>query len=199
MRPSSQLSRLSLVLSWGCGLGKRSNYERIDKDKYLTIDPRAVKALAPFLKPGQRYIEPCAGAGDLIDGLKATGLECVAAFDIEPERDDIVRADALDLGFADRMIITNPPWTRAILHSMIKHFAATARESWLLFDADWMHTKQATRFEPILTDIVSVGRLKWFREDDPRQKGHDPVDNCAWYRFANDKFGATRFWPRSAD
>lgn len=179
-------------------MSKRSTYPREPRDLYRTVDPRAVPPLLLHVKPGTRFVEPCAGAGDLSDRLVAAGLVRMAAFDIEPLRADIQRADARGFQMPPQWeaeFITNPPWTREILHALIWWLSAQA-PTWLLFDADWMHTLQAAPFKPIMTDVVSVGRLKWFTEDDPRQKGNDPMDNCAWYRFAGDKWGATKFWGR---
>lgn len=51
-------------------MGKRSNFPRIDKDFYSTIDPRAIPPLLAHLGEGVRYAEPCAGAGALIDLLE---------------------------------------------------------------------------------------------------------------------------------
>lgn len=73
--------------------------------------------------------------------------------------------------------ITNPPWTRSLLHPLIVHLSNQA-PTWLLFDADWMHTKQAAPYLDRLVRIVSVGRLKWI----PDSK-MDGKDNCAWYLF----------------
>jgi len=52
--------------------------------------------------------------------------------------------------------------------------------TWLLFDADWMHTKQAEEYLSRCEKIISVGRLKWIADSD-----HAGKDNCAWYLFGN--------------
>jgi hypothetical protein len=88
-------------------------------------------------------------------------------------------------------IITNPPWDRKILHPMIEHFSAM-RPTWLLFDADWMHTKQSAPFMPYLRKIVSVGRVKWI--PDSKMTGKD---NCAWYLFDQNGQGSTQFYGRT--
>ena len=90
-------------------------------------------------------------------------------------------------------IITNPPWDRKILHPMIEHFASM-RPTWLLFDADWMHTKQSTPYMDYCQKIVSVGRVKWI--PDSKMTGKD---NCAWYLFDQDPtlaHEATKFYGR---
>lgn len=45
-------------------MGKRSDFEKIDKDFYRTFDRRAVEPLIPLIK-GCKYVEPCYGLGDL--------------------------------------------------------------------------------------------------------------------------------------
>jgi hypothetical protein len=50
--------------------------------------------------------------------------------------------NALDIQAAS-MFITNPPWDRKVLHPLIEHLSSIA-PTWLLFDADWMHTKQSS-------------------------------------------------------
>lgn len=156
-------------------MGKRSSFERNPRDYYRTWDRRAVAALLPHLMPGTRFVEPCAGRGDLVDQLVAAGHTCVDAFDIEPQRQDIGHGDALKIKAAGNFIwITNPPWRRDILHPMIESLADQA-PLWILLDADWVHTKQAIPFLPRLRAIVSVGRLRW--EEDTTMDGKD---NCVW-------------------
>lgn len=159
-------------------MGKRSDFPRRKNDLYTTFDPRAVAALSPHLAPGTRFVEPCAGAGDLIDQLVAAGHRCLAAWDIEPKRRDIFEADALKRKcLSGAMYITNPPWTRVLLHALIVHLSDQA-PTWLLFDADWAHTKQAAPYMSRLRKVVSVGRLKWIPGSE-----HDGKDNCAWHLF----------------
>jgi len=166
-------------------VGKRSNFERIPRDFY----PTPLIAALPLLRHlPQRfsYIEPCAGDGALIDAL-ACG-RCVWAGDIKPGRGDIVQRNALECNdYNADFIITNPPWDRKILHPMIAHFASM-RPTWLLFDADWVHTRQSASYMPWLRKIVSVGRIKWIPESTMTGK-----DNCAWHLFDSNAHGATEF------
>lgn len=173
-------------------MGKRSDFKRVEKDFYRTWDPRAVSALKHFLKAGQTFAEPCAGDGTLTDQLEALGLTCLYQYDIEPMRDDIDKVDALELTSNDvwgsDLILSNPPWSRNILHPMIERFA-NLKPTWLLFDSDWAYTKQSKELmSKYCTDIVVVGRLKWI--EGTKMSGKD---NCAWYRFSNQKTGPTLF------
>lgn len=159
-------------------MGKRSDFERRKNDLYETFDPRAVKALLPHLLPGTRFHEPCAGKGVLIPQLIDHGHVCVGAYDVEPGAENIRLADARQLTVqTGDAFITNPPWTRQLLHPIIVNLSDQL-PTWLLFDADWAHTKQAAPFRDRLRRIVSVGRLKWI----PGTK-MDGKDNCAWYLF----------------
>jgi len=52
------------------------------------------------------------------------------------------------------------------------------RPTWLLFDADWAHTKQAIPYLEMCLKIVAVGRVKWIEGSEGPGK-----DNAAWYLF----------------
>lgn len=169
-------------------MGKRSSFPRNEQDYYPT-PIEAVRPLEPFLQRC-RFVEPCAGNGALVDHLTAMGHTCIDAFDIHPKRHDVRMKNARTAGQSLRngdYIITNPPWDRKILHPMIEHFSA-ARPTWLLFDADWMHTQQSRPFTKYLKKIVSVGRVKWIPGSKMTGK-----DNCAWYLFDRTYFGPTEF------
>jgi len=166
-------------------MGKRSpGFKRRKHDKYDT-PYEAVPALIPHLAPVSSFCEPCAGKGLLIDHLQDMDIRCISAFDIKPRRDDIKKLNALkdfkkwQIHGAD-YIITNPPWTRQLLHPMIDIFR-NITTTWLLFDADWMHTKQAKPYLEYCSLVVSVGRISWMGN------GVSGKDNCAWYRFGLDK------------
>ena len=171
-------------------MGKRSDFERVPRDFYPT--PReAVLPLLRHLSPGTRFAEPCAGDGALVDHLREAGHLCTHASDIEPRRADIQEADALSGPWAGHtMFITNPPWDRKILHPLIVHLSDVA-PTWLLFDADWMHTRQSAPFMPRLRRIVSVGRVKWI--PDSKMTGKD---NCAWHLFDKPSNGPAEFYGR---
>ena len=174
-------------------MGKRSDFEREKLDFYPT-PYAALKPLLRHLPEAVRFAEPCAGDGRLIDLLQAEGHRCVASFDVQPRRNDIVLKDASFMTAQDinraAMIITNPPWDRAPLHQIIERGLALC-PTWLLFDADWMHTRQAAPYLRHCSKIVSVGRVKWIENTDQTGK-----DNCCWYLFEPDANGATQFYGR---
>lgn len=177
-------------------MGKRSNFRRRKHDSYLTFDRRAGNALAPHLPWACRFWEPCAARGDLIEQLESFGAQCVAATDIIPADERVYRLDALQATAGDveaigaTHIITNPPWTRPLLHRLIMHFSAI-RPTWLLFDADWIHTAQSGPFTHRLQKVVSVGRLIWIEGTNTTGK-----DNVAWHLFDARHKGPTEFYGR---
>jgi hypothetical protein len=184
-------------------MGKRSNFERIPRDFYPTPMEAVFPLVAQVTPPkGHRktwFYEPCVGDGALVQHLHASNRFLLAgASDIQPTGEysglcstlDALDLDERRIGNA-HCIITNPPWDRKILHPMIERFSAM-RPTWLLFDADWMHTKQSAPFMPWLRKVVSVGRVKWI----PDSK-HTGKDNCCWYLFDQHAEGPTEFVGRA--
>ena len=159
-------------------MGKRSNFKPHKLDAYATPE-EAVLPLLSHLPKGSYYAEPCAGDGALIRILQKHGHKCVAAYDVEPRHKIVKQADASFLTREDmnraNLVITNPPWGRDVMHQIIERSLFWG-PTWLLFDADWMHTKQAAPYLPHCKKIVSVGRVKWFGNTAGK-------DNCCWYLF----------------
>ena len=153
-------------------MGKRSKFERREADFYPT--PRAaVVPLIPHLHGIRAFAEPCAGDGALVRHLESFGLRCVYAGDIRSGQDAL----ALDHYGAADAVITNPPYTRELMHSLIAHFQRIA-PTWLLLETDWASTWQALPFLPSCSDIVTIGRVKWIEGSKYTGK-----DNHAWYSF----------------
>lgn len=177
-------------------MGKRSSFTRRPQDAYDT-PLAAVTPLLGHLRPGLRYIEPCAGRHDLVDHLAPRAV-CLAAMDITPRDERVFRADALEICAEDardsgaEAFITNPPWTRDILHALIVTLS-DALPTWLLFDADWIHTRQAAPHLWRLRRVVSVGRVKWIEGS-----AHTGKDNCAWHLFDAKGTGPAEFYGRAA-
>ena len=172
-------------------------FERIPKDLYETTAP-AVAPLLPHLAPGTEFGEPCAGRGALVDLLQAAGHKCVWATDIAPKREDIGELNAMTLprlgvrNIRAQRWITNPPWTRSILHPIIDRLSAML-PCWFLFDADWSYTRQSESLIWRCSRIVPVGRIKWIPDSD-----HVGFDNCAWYEFLPGHTAGPLFVPRGA-
>lgn len=178
-------------------MGKRSQFERVPRDFYPTPE-EAVKPLVDHLpQNGFSFVEPCAGDGRLVDHIERLteySGNCHFACDIEPQRSDIHKWNALDITIFNvqdmDLCITNPPWERNFLHNFIDKWL-DIMPTWLLFDADWMHTKQSATLMTYCSKIVSVGRVKWVEGSK-----HTGKDNCAWYLFDRNHRGATEFYGR---
>jgi len=168
-------------------MGKRSDFPKIEKDAYMTTDAKAVRPLQVFfggtnLTRKISYYEPCAGNGDLIR-LLGDSFVCDGYSDIEKDA-RVTEYETTALYF-----ITNPPWTRSILHPIIENLRKQ-RPTWLLFDADWMFTAQSAPYMKYCRTILPVGRLKWIPDSNNTGK-----DNCAWYLFVNQETPCT-FFPK---
>lgn len=173
-------------------MGKRSSFERVAQDKYMTVDPVPVRRLQRHLPAGVKFVEPCAGNGDLIKSMEWHGHECVYACDIKPGRKVIEKRNALTLDKRWRrsvgagMFVTNPPWTRSIMHDLMLHLPSLL-DTWMLLDADWAHTAQAVPYLDRCSHMVAVGRVKWFR-------GLGGLENSAWFFFPHRQHvGGPRF------
>jgi hypothetical protein len=153
-------------------MGKRSNFKRREADFYPT-PWAAVVPLIPYLRGIRSFAEPCAGDGALVRHLEGFGLRCVYAGDIRSGQDAL----ALDHYGAADAIITNPPYSRAVMHRLIEHFERIV-PTWLLLESDWASTRQAAPFMASCSDIVSIGRVKWIEGSK-----HTGKDNYAWFRF----------------
>lgn len=170
-------------------MGKRSDFERRDRDFYETWDTRAVIPLGRHLKMHTMYHEPCAGNGALIDNLSGIGAICTGANDIEPGRVGIDKLDALKLDrCVGQMFITNPPWLSTMLLPLVDHLTTLA-PTWMLLSADFMHNEYRNEAKRLGVRPVSqimrhcriiqaVGRVQWMRDSDNGAK-----DNCCWYLF----------------
>lgn len=168
-------------------MGRRSSFKRIPRDLYPT-PAEALPSLLPHLRPRTRFCEPCAGDGRLARMLEDAGHRCVGQWDIQPLASGIERYDARTRRHPQaRVYITNPPWTREVLHELIP-WLSDHRPTWFLMDANWAFTKQARPFRDRCVKIVAVGRLKWF-PDTP----HASKDDSAWYLFDGRHDGPTEF------
>ena len=177
-------------------MGKRSDFERVERDFYPT-PIEAVIPLVPHLPDKGLFAEPCAGDGRLIRHIEElTGLLGYWMTDVEPMADFVGDGDATtDKIVGCDVCITNPPWNRKILHPIIENLS-TQMPTWLLFDADWIHTKQSIPYLTKLKKVVSIGRVKWIEGSKSVGK-----DNCCWYLFDDRDYGTNgdpiRFFGRT--
>ena len=106
--------------------------------------------------------------------LESFGLPCLFTGDIRTTGQD---AFALNHYSAARLHYHESALYRPAMHALIEHFQRIA-PTWLLIDYDWSATKQAAKYVPHCSDIVTIGRVKWIEGSK-----HTGKDNHAWYRF----------------
>lgn len=144
-------------------MSKFSNFERIPRDLYETLDSRAIPPNFLRYITGKRFYEPSCGSGKLIDHLKPYA-ECVGASDIVPLGVGVEK-DALELSEDDLKdadcIITNPVYKKDILLPLISHLSSL-RPTWLLLPADLAHNGYMVPYMKKCERVVSVGRLYFF-------------------------------------
>jgi hypothetical protein len=128
--------------------------------------------LLRLLAPGTRFIEPCAGAGDLVGHLERAGHVCVASYDLP------IDARTASYATADAVFITNPPWRPQFEPNKIIANLSDQRPLWALLYSDWLFTLRATPFLPRLRTVAVVGRMKWIEGS-----AHSGYENCCWCLF----------------
>jgi len=173
-------------------MGRRSNFEKIPRDYYPTIDPQAVpETFLSFIR-GKIYAEPCYGEGAL-HRLIGDNAKCGWASDIEVrgKRNPAIELDATMLTqdhlIGVDVIVTNPMFTWTALEPLLKHLP-TLRPTWLLLPANVMHNKRMGPYMAKCNWVVSVGRLYWFRSQWAEGLSNHQVDNyTGWYDFSNNK------------
>ncbi len=151
-------------------------FKRNERDYYPT-PLSAVLPLLPHLYTGTIFEEPCAGDGRLVDHLESNGFSCSYSCDIEPQRADIAKFNALDIKTTEAdCFITNFPWEWKILQPLLDHLPNIA-PTWSLLSADIMHNKRMIPYMKRCAKIASVGRVSWM------DNGTSGFDNCAWFLF----------------
>ena len=158
-------------------MSKRSSFEKIPRDFYPTTDPNVL--VPEFIRSirGRRYAEPCCGEGDLTELLTEVSI-CKWESDIENRGAgkvwDAMCLSKHELEKCD-LIITNPPFTKSVLLPLIDHFT-TLKPTWLLLPSDMMHNKYFGSYMDKCSKVVSIGRVKWFKDSKATS-----TDNFCWY------------------
>ncbi len=117
---------------------RRPGLKPRDRDDWPTPWP-AVVPLLKLLEPRTKFIEPCCGAGELVEHLKRAGHVCAVACDLP--------IDARTASYAiepDTIFVTNLPWRRQFGMNDIIVNLSDQRPLWGLVYADWLFTSRAT-------------------------------------------------------
>ena len=168
-------------------MGKRSSFPRNKHDFYATPFAPVAELVRGPLAPGLTFIDPCVGAGDIVDHLRTLGRICLGALDLVPKRADVVCRDSLSLSPEDApegvSFITNPAWTRQLLLPLIDHLAALAL-TWCLLPLDIQANLYFARYLTPgayrLHKVQPVARVKWIDGSKYTAK-----DNACWYLFGH--------------
>lgn len=158
----------------------------------------AVRPLIGYLPAEADWIEPCAGAGDLIRHLRLLwpGGNLVHACDLMPRAEGVVRGNALRLEARPGLYITNPPWPVTGAKGdpalgIIRHLAALA-PTWALLPWDFMANAYFAEVARACVMVVPIGRVSWLNN------GQGGKDNACWAKFDAAHDGPTRLLARAA-
>jgi hypothetical protein len=160
-------------------------FPKIPQDRYYTPF-RPVVPLIPHIKHIDSYAEPCEGKRDLIRHLHYFGKACSYSNDLDHGVD--ARTDPALAGA--KAIITNPPYTWAVLSVMIERFMSIG-ETWLLLELAFLSNAQAAPYLRHCSDVVPVGRIKWFADSK-----FESAKDYAWFRFHRDHTSYPTVHPR---
>lgn len=175
-------------------MGKRSNFERRERDFYPTPFS-AVFPLIKHLKKGDTFSEPCCGQNDLVQHLQFYNFMCTSATDID-RGFDLFNIKPHDFSvISSKYFITNPPWPQASGRGeptlkIIKHLSAL-KPTWLLLPADFCQNKYFNLVSNYCSKIIAVGRVKWIKGSK-----HVSKENCCWYLFNKHNKKITKFYGR---
>lgn len=167
---------------------KPSGYERIQGDKYYT-PAWVTDALLSVEKFDGAILDPGAGAGHIVDALKARGQEA-AGIDISPDAEGIDHMDFFyvqALAGRGRHIVANPAYGTGgrIAVDFIKHSLAltqvTSGKVAMLLRVDF---DSANGRRPIFQDHPAFAakyaltkRIRWANLE---QSGSGPTENHCW-------------------
>jgi hypothetical protein len=151
---------------------RRPNLPPRERDEWST-PLRAVVPLLKFLDPDTKFIEPCAGPGELIGHLEQAGHRCIGSYDLPT--DARTTSYAIEPG---AIFITNVPWRRQFgMNDIISNLSDQA-PLWALIYADWLFTSRALPLLPRLRAIVVIGRVMWVPNSES-----SGMENSCWCLF----------------
>jgi hypothetical protein len=156
-------------------MSKRTHgHEPRERDEYTT-PWKAVVPLLRLLEPGTRFIEPCAGPGELVEHLEVAGHICDGFYDLPID----ARSATYAIGAADAVFVTNPPWRHQFGPFEIIANLSDQRPLWALVPSDWLFNVNALPWLPRLHAIAAIGRVKWIA-DSAHGGGYE---NSCWCLF----------------
>ena len=143
---------------------RNQSFDRVSRDYYPTIDPKAIPPNLLKHIRGKTYAEPFYGEGDLEDLLMDIAT-CKWRSDIRETVGCSSVRDALTLTSSDLegcdITISNPPYQKDVLLSLIDHLVSL-KPTWLLLPADNLHNGYMVPYMKQCERVISVGRLYFF-------------------------------------
>ena len=150
------------------GFTKRAN------DYYPTPFEQAA-VLHQHLPPGTRFVEPCAGAGDLVRHLQHFGHVCTHACDIDPQDPLIDVGDGASIAPGVEPIITNPPWSKGLLLPLLTAWLTAGRDVVVLLPVNTICNVYWAPFAPHTHSLMPAGRPRWIPNSP-----HKAKDDAVW-------------------
>ena len=138
---------------------KDGRFKRNERDFYPT-PAKAVMPLLPHLKPGTRFIEPCAGEGHLVGHLKRVGHVLVGASICPSTRDRRAMTSRTPISSSPIRRTAARPATKISCLRFLVNLSNQA-PLWALVDGDWLFTRASAPFMPRLVTVIAIGRVRW--------------------------------------
>lgn len=154
-----------------------------------------------------KFMEPCAGAGDIVKVLNEFGYSDIRQFDIKPRHSDILKLDFINdrddvydklriLGWPD-VTITNPPFKLA-LEFLLQCFELTRMSVFFILPLDYLHGSE--RYDVLYKNGYKQWRLKtvyaferrplFGAQYNPAHKIPTGATSFAWFEFENGHKGS---------
>lgn len=170
----SLLEKPSKTIKVTTKVGRWDNFTKFEKREqdYWPTPQSAVVPLLPFIDTIRMFAEPCVGEGHIVRWLENDQRKATWTSDAEVD----ARTHQYPTNTFEAFI-TNPPWSRPVMHEIIENLRRQ-KTTWMLIDADWMHTKQAIEYLKYCRTIISIGRVQWV----PNSTSTG-TRNCCWYEF----------------
>jgi len=158
-----------------------SNYPRRADDNYQTIDPRCTDSLLEYIHPGGRCVDICAPDGSgIAERLQELGFPAVLLPDAFAQWD-----------YHDKdWIVTNPPYERPIVDTIIRHAVELVEDGYIagaafLLRTSFDHAKnRAALFAaPGYHGQIKLRYRPWWSEERKAQ----PIHNYVWHLWMKDR------------
>lgn len=163
-----------------------NNKNTKDKGNQVYTMPKWVDktiAIAMQYTNAEIMIDPCAGAGAFVEGLRRAGIGGYG-YDIAPANDSIAKADLFSARLFKYPVITNPPFSRTMATDVFNHIAKCRAPLIIMFwpasYRKWSKIDALDRHYELVHNELLLGPQKFF--EGPYKK--DTMNLCiqVWKR-----------------